>query len=503
MSQLVRLALLGLIWLPVQPGTFAQVGQRSESLRVEVGMRAVPITSGRDLSSRWAWLRQTSGPRSSRLESPARTWLIGTEFKPIATSGIGAVVAQQNLFLSRFRVVATRPGTLEIPAILAQIDGRSGRSQPRRLEIQPVPLEGRPAEFLGGVGQFTARAEAVPSVIRFGQELNYRITVTGPAAWGTTARPDLDRLRSQEAGLRVADEPDETTNEPPSRTFVYHIRPNRAGEIVLPPVPIAAFDPAVRRYVTRVTSSVSVRVVEVPSFNPATIEELQTPTGPARSLWVEWTAWSLSAVLLGGASVALARVRRRRQTGPRHGPAAARAFALRLARTLRRASGCPGHDDSSSRELAARAGASGYRCWVLAHRISEDLTRYLELGAGRPPGALTPIEARQGVVAVTGSDDLGSQAERLAADCDLALYGERNGDPTASDLLESARQLFQALGRVKLSRERGPEQPRRELERRQTSPKARGCSERDLLVLLKISRAAVSVLGRARLNPSM
>ncbi len=464
-SFLVRSALLGLIWLPVQPGTFAQDGQSSESLRVQVGAVRGPHYAGQGLELA---VGVVAGDERPKVELPriagARAWLISTEFKPIATSGIGAVVAQRNLFLSRFRVVASRPGTLEIPPITAQINGRSGRSQPRRVEIQPVPLEGRPAEFGGGVGQFTARAEAVPSVIRFGQELNYRITVTGPAAWGMTARPDLARLQSHEAGLRVAHEPDETTNEPPSRTFVYHIRPTRAGAIVLPPVVIAAFDPAVKRYVTRVTSSVSVRVIAVRSFNAASIEDLQSPAGPARAQWVEWTAWSLSAVLLCGASLALARARRRRRAAPRHGPAAARAFAVRLARTLGRASGYPGQDESSSPDLAARASASGSRCWVLAHRISDDLTRYLELGAGRPPGALTPIEARQGVAAVTGSEILGIAAERLAAHCDLALYRERNGDPSASDLRESARQLFQALGRVKLSRQHGLERPRRELE---------------------------------------
>jgi hypothetical protein len=461
---LVSLILLRLIGLPVQTGTFAQDGHSSESFPVRVGVARGPHFAGQGFELA---VGVVAGDERPKVELPriagARAWLIGTELKPIATSGIGAVVAQQNLFLSRFRVVASRPGTLEIPPIPAQIDGRSGRSQPTRLEIQAVPLEGRPAEFLGGVGQFTLRAAAVPSVIRFGQELKYRITVTGPAAWGMTAGPDLARLQSLGAGLRVGQERDETTNEPPSRTFVYHIRPARAGEIILPPVAIAAFDAAIKRYVTRVTSSVSVRIVEVPSFNPATIEDLQSPAGTARSQWVEWTAWSLSAVLLCGASVALARVRRRWRAEPRHGPAAARAFAVRLARTLARASGYPGQDESSCRDLAARAGASGYRCWVAAHRISEDLTRYLELGAGRPPGALTPIEARQGVAAVTGSDDLGGQAERLAAHCDLALYGERNGESSASDLLESARQLFQALGQVKISRQRGLEEPHREL----------------------------------------
>jgi len=446
-----RLVSLVLVWLSVQPETFAQDDQRSGSVPVRVGVARGPHIAGQGFELA---VGVVAGDKRPKVEPPriagARAWLIGTEFKPIATSGIGAVVAQQNMFLSRFRLVASRPGTLEIPPILAQIEGRSGRSQPKRLEIQPVPLEGRPAEFLGGVGQFTLRAEAVPGVIRFGQELNYRITVTGPAAWGMTARPNLGRLQSPGAALRVGDEADETINEPPSRTFVYRIRPARAGDVVLPPVAIAAFDPAAKHYVTRATSSVSVHVVEVPSFNPAMIEDLQSSAGSARSQWVEWTACGLSAILLGGASFTLARVRRRRRAEPRHGPAAAHAFAVRLARALGRPSGYPGQDESSSPELGAHAGASGYQCWVAAHRISEDLTRYLELGTARPPGALTPIEARQGVVAVTGCDDLGRQAELLAADCDLALYGERNGEPSAADLLVSARRLFQALGRVKV-----------------------------------------------------
>jgi hypothetical protein len=56
---------------------------------------------------------------------------------------------------------------------------------------------------------------------------------------------------------------------------------------------------------------------------------------------------------------------------------------------------------------------------------------------------------------VTGSDDLASKAERLAAHCDVVLYRERNGETSSSDLLESARQLFQGLGRVKIARQRG------------------------------------------------
>ena len=135
-----------------------------------------------------------------------------------------------------------------------QLKGRSGRSQPKSVLIQPVPLLGRPAEFLGGVGRFELHAEASPKVIRVGQELEFRIKVTGPAAWGMADRPDLARYGRLGLGLRIEPRPDETINEPPARTFVYRLRPTHAGEAVLPPVAIAAFDPSLSRYVTHVTT---------------------------------------------------------------------------------------------------------------------------------------------------------------------------------------------------------------------------------------------------------
>jgi hypothetical protein len=448
--------LLLLNLLPNSGEAHAQTGQGSERLRVQVDLPRGPQLAGQGFVLAVGVVAADERPR---IEPPriagARAWLIGTDLRPIATSGIGTIIAQQNVFWSRFRVVADRPGNLEIPPIAAQIHGRTGSSPARRLEIYPVPLDGRPAEFLGGVGQFTLKAEADPSVVRLGQELKYRITVTGPAAWGSRGRPDLARAQISSKGLRVVAEPDEAIDEPPSRTFVYRMRPTRAAEIILPPVSIAAFDPAIKRYVTKASSSVMVRVVEPPSFNPASIEGLQSPAGADRFGWLNWTTWTLSAVLLSGASVALVRVRWHRRNQPRHGPAAAQRFAAGLARTLGRDSRHAEQGALSSRDHDPGAGSSDRRCWAAAHEIIAHLTRYLELGWERPPGALTPIEARQGVVDVTGSDDLGIQAEQLAAHCDLALYGEHNGHVSAAGLLESARQLFRALGLVKSSRRHG------------------------------------------------
>ena len=86
--------------------------------------------------------------------------------------------------------------------------------------------------------------------------------------------------------------------------------------------------------------------------------------------------------------------------------------------------------------------------------ISEALIHYLEIGIGRPSGALTPEEARQGVAACTGSDDLADRAAQIAARCDRMLYRDAPAPPDddAGRLRTDARGLFAALGRVRLRR---------------------------------------------------
>ena len=129
-----------------------------------------------------------------------------------------------------------------------------------------------------------------------GQELDFRIKVTGPAAWGMTDRPDLGRYARLGLGLRIEPKPDETTDEPPVRTFVYRLRPTHAGEAVLPPVAIAAFDPSLSRYVTHVTAGVPIRVVAVPSFDPATFGYDPPSTAISRPVLISLIVISLATL---------------------------------------------------------------------------------------------------------------------------------------------------------------------------------------------------------------
>jgi hypothetical protein len=361
----------------------------------------------------------------------ADVWLIRHGLRPISVSGIGAVVGESNVFVSRFRVVPRRAGTLEIPSIRARLKDRTGRSRPARMTVRPVPLEGRPAEFLGGVGGFTLGAEAIPRSVRVGQVLDYRITVDGPAAWGMTGRPELKRFERLAIGPRIDPRPIEGQGEPPSRTFAYRLRPSRPGEDVLPPVAIAAFDPATGRYITHVTPSVPIRVVAMPDFDSATIPDLNATGGPAayRATARRWGVVIGSALILAAYGALLWVRRRARVAGLIGGPRASRRFAALMARSLAR---------DSSRDPSD-----------LAAEVSEALIHYLQLANGRPPGALTPDEAREGVARCTGSDELADRAAQIAARCDSLLYRDAPGPPEDPDRFrEDARDLFDHLGRT-------------------------------------------------------
>jgi hypothetical protein len=421
-------------------------GQGAEPLRVQAKVGPGPYYVGQGFELR---VRVVAvGPRP-KIDPPriaeAAIWKIGTDLERISSTDIGSISDEQTLFTTRFRVVARHAGMLDIPSIKVEVTSASGRSQPIRVAIQPVPLDGRPAEFFGGVGPFVASAEAVPKVVRVGQELDFRIKVTGPAAWGMTARPDLARYSGVKLGLRIEPQPDELSDEPPVRTFVYRLRPTRAGADVLPPLVIAAFDPVSLRYVTHATAGVPIRVAAVPAFDSRTIDE-QESHGSAATAWALWSASALSAGLLLGVYAALVQARRRLRRKRLQGPTVASRYAARLARSLRTVDLETGLFPSSG---AVAPPAFPQPDHDAARRIIEELTHYLQLGMGRPAGALTPDEARLGVEHVTGSRELGNLAASITARCDLALYGEARGQPSVWELLETARAFFEALGRVK------------------------------------------------------
>jgi hypothetical protein len=397
---------------------------QAEPLRIKLQLAKGPYYVGQGIVVTAGMVGEVDRPKLDPPKvSGAEVWTIETDVKPLTATGIGATIAQENLFLTRFRLVPRKAGKLDIPSVRAEADGRIGRSRPVSLTAQPPPIEDRPGTFLGGIGGLDVHTEAEPATLRVGQTIEYRIRLDGPAAWGSTIRPDVGRFDRVPLGLRIEPIRDELVPEPPSRTFAYRLRPTRAGEAVLPAILISTFDPKLGRYQTKTTSSVPIRVVAVPAFDPRSI--VYRPPPVRRLSRTERGLLLLGATILAGAIVAAGwwLWRNRRRFRPKKANLwAARRFAARTTRTF----------DAIPPDPTEAA-----------QRTTEALIRYLELGSGRPPGALTPAEAGRGIAELTGSSALGDRAERLLAACDRTLYGI-GGDLVPNR--DEARQLFRDLG---------------------------------------------------------
>jgi hypothetical protein len=88
-----------------------------------------------------------------------------------------------------------------------------------------------------------------------------------------------------------------------------------------------------------------------------------------------------------------------------------------------------------------------------ARKISDGMIAYARAGVGRPPGAITPDEARHAVVQSSNSLELGDRAADLVESCDRALFAAWPQECDALVLLEMARGLFSALGQVSTMKE--------------------------------------------------
>jgi hypothetical protein len=105
------------------------------------------------------------------------------------------------------------------------------------LTILPLPEEGRPISFTGGLGNFTVVAEAEPRELAAGEVLQLTLEVRGEGDLETIEAPFLDLPYFHP----VATSEERTAQ---SCRFLYLLTAQRAGARSIPPVPVSFFDPA-------------------------------------------------------------------------------------------------------------------------------------------------------------------------------------------------------------------------------------------------------------------
>lgn len=125
-------------------------------------------------------------------------------------------------------------------------------SKPVTIEVLPLPEQGKPAEFTGGVGQFTLAATLDRTTSNGSEPVNLTVKLSGDGNLRMIDKPRLPAIQ----GLRILDPEvkDDAHAAGESvrgtKTFRYPIIPQSDGKYVIAPIVIAYFDPQAKSYKT-------------------------------------------------------------------------------------------------------------------------------------------------------------------------------------------------------------------------------------------------------------
>jgi hypothetical protein len=213
-------------------------------------------------------------------------------------------------------------------------------SDPKSMKVLALPVEGRPADFSGAVGDFTISATADPTKAAPGDPVTLKVAVSGQGNFDAMGAPTL----TDADGWRTYPPTDHFEKSDPigysgTKTFEMPLVAQQA-QTRTPVAQFSYFDPAKEKYFTLTTQPVAVEAAAAaptataaptaptaqPSATPQADEEGAWLTHSTPRSWqplarksVFWIANGAAALALLGAIATLA-IRRRRE-----GPAGRRA----------------------------------------------------------------------------------------------------------------------------------------------------------------------------------
>jgi len=354
--------------------------------------------------------------------------------------------------LSDVRVSMNYPITLE-QDLFGRLSVRRGRQisavpSPVRINVKPIPEDGRPADFNGAVGRYQISATAAPTDVSVGDPITLTLRVRGKGQMQHVGAPLLNRIASLTRDFKIPDEPLAGRVESDSKVFTQTIRAARTGIEEIPPIPFSFFDPQLGRFETAYSKSVPITVKAASNLSLSQVVEAE-PARPRNTrplversegllanyadvpelLVQHRTAigWPSAAVLAGcpAAYVLLLFVRRR---GDRYNNDSAyrrRSHAMAEAK----------------RRLKEAAGASGA---AAAAQVHAALTGYLADCLNAPHGAMTREDVRRLLTERGVGEPLLAETDSLLADVEVAEFaGSAAG--SAEDLIGRARRALGSL----------------------------------------------------------
>ena len=229
------------------------------------------------------------------------------------------------LFPSVVETIEIEPGVLTVSASASE-GPIVVESVPVVVEVRPTPANA-PAGFAGAVGNFEVSAEVDTTTARMNESVRLTVKVYGEGNIGALPAPSWPEFQ----GWRVVESPAVASSEVVdgklvgSRTYESVLVPELAGELTVPEIVYAFYDPDLEEYVQATTSPIVVTIAGVDGARPLPtssadgMEDERTDTG-AKSIRavppalhksrgemtdsvVYWVMWGLPLLVLAGAAV--------------------------------------------------------------------------------------------------------------------------------------------------------------------------------------------------------
>lgn len=341
----------------------------------------------------------------------------------------------------------TVTGQTEIGA--ARLSGPAGvlESDSVFVDVSPLPT-GAPPGFTGAVGRFEIAVEVNPTTIGAGERAQVTVRISGEG--NVEALPDPDWPKFQRWRLIAApSDADSWVSDGKIegiRVYELALAPQEVGQLTIPAIQYAYFDPELERYVQTATSPVAISVmseadpsaaqhesaVKVDDREEAGLRPLMEPPsalgqrgiGLTESL-TYWAAWVLPALLVAGALVW-----RRRQT----------ALEVGLAESRRR------NALANARDTLSRTAASGADPAVAA---ADAILAYLSDRLGESLVGLTSEGLERRIRDSGVPDDVAQRVGRAIAEGEAVRFAPEGQEVgSTADHIDRATRLLTDLEEV-------------------------------------------------------
>ena len=171
-------------------------------------------------------------------------------------------------------------------------------TDPISLEVQSPPSLGRPADFTGGIGRFTLQARLDSAPARVGQPLELEFSLAGKGL-ELVGAPQLPAL----ADFRVLGVEAARSSPEGTRKFTATLVPTRAGQLEIPAISMASFDPDSKQYVSTSSQPLTLEVAPAAAQpNTSSLENELRPQHPSAAapseLMFSPRFWALQGVPL-------------------------------------------------------------------------------------------------------------------------------------------------------------------------------------------------------------